>query len=207
MPKYSKPEFAKLCGIKPNVLSIYIAREKVIVTDGVIDGSDYKNAAFLQKRSGKDAPLTLTKQSSPFLPESPALPQVNAKPDKFTDISYAFLEKEKLRMQVEELEKKNRKMDQMHEKAQGESIPTAQATLLIMQLSEAINGSWENEFEDVLNKISHKHQLSRLEIADLKKMKAIVANTAREKAVKEAMKMLRRIQVEYAEKKGVGEHG
>lgn len=214
MAVYSRPEFAKLCGVSVESLRVYISRKKVVeLAEGGIDGNDLKNIAFQQKHSSrsenKEVPPALPLFKPPAAVHAPEPPKSPLKPpvQKVVDESYAFLEKEKLRMQVEELEKKNRKMDQAHEKAQGESVPTAQVTMLILQLSEAIHGAWETVFEEALNEIAHKHQLSRLEITELKRTKAKVSNGSREKAVKEAMKMLRRVQAEFAESKGVGEHG
>lgn len=214
MAVYSRPEFAKLCGVSVESLRVYISRKKVVeLAEGGIDGNDLKNIAFQQKHSSRSGnkeappPPPLFKPPAVVPTPEPQKPPLKPPVQKLVDESYAFLEKEKLRMQVEELKKKTRKMDQMHEKAQGESVPTAQVTMLILQLSEAIHGAWETAFEETLNEIAHKHQLTRLEITELKRAKVKISNSSREKAIKEAIKMLRRVQAEFAESKGVGEHG
>lgn len=195
MAKLSKAEFAEKCGIKTKDLSVYISREKVIVNDdGELDDKEPKNSLFISKYSSKAEAKGKDKEDKP-------------KTDQADLDEWAKLEREKLQEQVEKLKHENRKLKLGNEKTVGSFVQVDNVTLLMVQLSEAIHLAWENEFEAVIVDIGGRFGLSREEITTIKAAKVVLSNISRERALKDAKKMLRRLQNETSDKKGVGEHG
>jgi len=196
----TKQEFSERCGIQTKDLAVYIGRKKIKVKNDLIDTTISPNSAFLMKYSAKKA----VKQSKSAPEERGKAIQTKVELD---DSEFAELTLEKLKLQVEAERHKNQKLEQLNNKVAGNFIPVPQVEILIMHLSEAINLAWENEFEDSLNQIAIRHQLSREEITQLKKEKVRVSNASRERAIKEAKKSIRVLQAETSDKRGVGEHG
>lgn len=197
MAKLSKSEFAEKCGMTSNALAVYIGRKKIFLNEsGEIDDQDGKNKLFLQKYSQKAGIKKVT------IPEIQSQTKIELDDSEFTELTL-----EKLKLQVEAQKHDNYKKEQAINKAAGNFIPVSHVELVILHLSEAINLSWENEFEDVLNRIAITHGLTREEITALKKEKVKLSNTSRERAVKEAKKSIRGLQAETSDKRGVGEHG
>ncbi len=198
MAKLSKLEFSEKCGMNTRNLAVYISRDKIIVnSDGDLDDKDPKNAAFLNKYSKKAA----AKGKERTEPEAS-----NPKPTEALD-EWSQLEKEKLQEQVEKLKHENRKLKLTNEKTVGSFVQVDHVTLLMVQLSEAIHLAWENEFESVIVDMGGRFGLSREEITSIKSQKVALSNISRERSLKEAKKMLRRLRNETSDKKGVGEHG
>lgn len=196
----TKQEFSERCGIQTKDLAVYIGRKKIKVKNELIDTTISPNSAFLMKYSAKKAVKQTKKE-----PEDRGLSgqtKIELDDSEFTELTL-----EKLKLQVEAERHKNQKLEQANNKVAGNFIPVPQVELVIMHLSEAINLSWENEFEDVLNRIAITYGLSREEITALKKEKVKLSNVSRERAVKEAKKSIRGLQAETSDKRGVGEHG
>lgn len=202
MAKLSKQEFADKCGMNTRSLAVYISREKVVMNNkDELDDRNPKNAVFIAKYSKKAA--AKGKKPEPVNGEEkkePAADQGNL--DEWTK-----LEREKLQEQVEKLKHENRKLKLGNEKTVGTFIPVDHVTILAVHLSEAIHLAWENEFESVIVDIGGRFGLSREEITTIKSQKVALSNISRERALKECKKMLRRLQNETSDKKGVGEHG
>lgn len=220
MTLLSKKEFAKDCGMPTKSLAVYVLNKKVKYTDdGNIDIDIEPNKSFLAKYSrkaeakGKVKPkLQIVKKEKVINEKIPKTENKNIKKadedfdDEIENTGYSNLETEKLKQQVEKLKNENRKLSLSNEKTLGNFIPTEHAIILVTQLSEAIHLAWENELEDFILKFAAKNRLTRDEITELKKEKIKSTNLSRERAVKEAIKMLKRFQNEASLKRGVGEH-
>lgn len=198
MAKLSKAEFADRCGMNTRALSVYIQRKKVSIDGDELDDQEPKNKVFLEKRAVKKG-LRENKK-----PESKSVDKPKA--DQGDLDEWSKLEREKLQEQVEKLKHENRKLKLGNEKTVGSFIPVDHANILILQMSEAIHLSWEAELGDVLSRLSSKFQLTRDEITEIKREKTVASNNSRQRSVKEAKKMLRKLQNETSDKRGVGEH-
>ena len=202
MPKYTKKEFADLCGMQSNNFAVYVKRGKIIVENDLIDDSNQKNLAFYKKYSQK----VIARGEAPAELVSPISKPSRQKPEDSNENDYAALEKEKLKEQVEKLKNENNKLKLGNEKTVGKFVAVELVKGLIVQLSEAIHLAWENELEDYILKFASQNQLTREEITILKMEKNNSVNSSKVKAILHAKAMLRDMQLEAGTKRGVGEH-
>ena len=202
MALLSKSELSEKFSLPTNQLAVMIKRAltgKKIMMDGErIDDSNPLNKAWIDKYASKAQAKGKVKPDTSAAASPEAEPEIN---------EYAVLETEKLKQQVEKLRNENRKLKLSNEKTVGVFVQVDHVTLLMVQLSEAGHLAWENEFESVMVDLGGRFGLSREEITTIKAEKVKLSNLARERTLKEAKKMLRRLQNEASDKRGVGEHG
>lgn len=202
MALLSRLELAEKFNVPTNQLAVMISRaskgKKILMDGDYVNDTNPMNKAWIdkyqQKAIAKGGKKTERREKETGSDESEE------------NNSYALLEKEKLKEQVEKLKNENRKLKLNNEKTVGNFIPVDHANVLILQLSEAIHLSWESELHDVLSKLSSRFQLTRDEITEIKKEKTSASNSARQRSIKEAKKLLRKLQNDTSDKRGVGEH-
>lgn len=118
---------------------------------------------------------------------------------------FVDLKLEKERRTVEKLEQEIKKLELSNSKTQGNFVEIEAIKSLIVLLSESIHTAWETGMEGFILKFAAKNQLSREEMLVMKKDINETSNAAKDTAIEQAKKQLRRLQSEAANKRGVGE--
>lgn len=217
MALLTRREFGDKCNLPTNTLAIYVTRKKVVVgANDLIDTTDPINEKFINKRGlllQKKGKLKINQDQSEQItaPNSTNSVQKDSKKPQNQGNSgltwFQEAEKEKALLEIEKKKREIKKLDLGNEKTIGNFIKVEQVKLLILQLSDANNLAWENEYENFIIQCANVLALSREQVMELKKLKIQVSNNARERAITIATTNLRRLQKESIEKRGVGEHG
>ena len=224
-------DFAKHCGIESRQLSIYIKRNKVLVSDGdMIDISNDTNNAFYEKRKhksklAKDLP-TVELKNVPTKKEKEVKQNViELENDNFDSIansdisdnvgisngdeeieeSYADLEKRKVylgnKLLEERIEIERVKKDKLH----GLVVPTQLVGVVFTQHSKNIASEFKNGADDWIIRIEKKLNLSREEVASLRGGLVDVINKSVKKSVETSKKQIYSIVRQYKEVRSKGE--
>lgn len=216
MALFYKKDFAAKAGITTSRLSSWWKAGKVIYEkNGMINDENPINQKFLvdekTRQAKKDGPKEL-KLTRPPRPEEmePGYIERSRKEaidqDEDEKETFVELQRKKLVEQVEKLQNENRKLKLGNEKVVGNFVPIDQVKSIIIQLSEAIHLAWENEMEERDNRLASKYKLERTEITELRTDRNNTINITKERAIRNAKTMLRRLQNETSDKREVGEH-
>ncbi len=210
MALYSKKDFANLCGIKTNQLSVVISRGNIILTGDLIDETNAKNSAFLQKQREKQLKISespIPKESKKEnITESAPVPPVQKFKKKKNDLSIYSLDQE---IKIADLQKKEvdtRIALLKEEKLIGASIPTDLVKSVISNLSKSMISSFKDGADQFIIEISKRKNLTVVESAELKGKIVEIINMCSSKAISESRKNLKNIIIEFSNKKEVGEH-
>ncbi len=195
MPKFSKREFADLCGMQTKNLAVYIGRQKLEVgSDGLIDDSNSMNKLFMEKRRSK--------------------PQgVKANPEKAMAVAETeksgLLKNAEAKAELDLLKRQNEIDLQRLEitKKRGELVPVQAVKSLIVLQSQSQRTAYLQASENFLIIISQKKQLSSTELTDLKMEFHKIVNKAIDDAVNTSQATLKGLVVDFQKKRGVGQHG
>jgi hypothetical protein len=214
----TKKEFAERCGMNTKNLAVYKKNGKVVYTDdGRLNDQIEPNKSFLETYSQKALAKKGVKELRLIRPPRPeemeegfieAERKIAEEKDEDLkeSLSYAALQKKKLEEQVEKLKNENRKLKLGNEKVVGNYVPTDQVRLILIQFGEAIHLAWENEMEERDGRLAAKYKLDREQITELRSDRNNSVNITKERALKNAKTMLRRLQNETSDKREVGEH-
>ena len=205
MAKYTKKEFAERCGMKTNMLAVYISpkHSKVIVgEDGFIDSENPINAHFLQKRIAKgkvkQKPLQ-SRQVSDFDDDDEL-----SDPD--SDIpTYEESERRVKYFDALKREKEVEKLNLDIQKKRGEVIPFELITPVLIQHNQSILTAYKNEFDEWLRNVAKRYGFTNTDLADARGQAATWMNDAMNKATDMSVSAIDGIVDDYAEKRGVGE--
>lgn len=215
----TKKEFADRCGIKTSNLSNYEKRGKVVYTeDGRLNDQVEPNKSFLsdrkvkseiKKEDGKHLVNTRPPRPEEMEPRyiEKSRKEAVEKSDELEEKeTFVELQRRKLVEQVEKLQNENRKLKLGNEKVVGNFVPIDQVKVIMIQLSESIHLAWENEMEERDNRLASKYKLERTEITELRADRNNAINITKERAIRNAKLMLRRLQNDTSDKREVGEH-
>jgi hypothetical protein len=200
MAKYSKKEFAELCGIKTKELSVYSKRGKVIVVNNEIDDADQNNILFMQRQLAK-------KQKAPSV-KNVSNDQKPVDSAAAEEARNTLLEINRSKGQLELLQKQNLIDLQRIEilKKRGELVPVPAINSLIILQAESIKTAYLEASDNLLVIIAQKKQMSAEEIASARKEFTKIVNKAIDSAVDLSKTMLFGIVKDYQKKRGVGQH-
>lgn len=217
----TKKEFAERIAFDTKKLAIYHGLGKVVYTDdGRLNDQIEPNKSFLETYRQKAIAKGLIREEKTLMLIRPPRPEemepgyieksrkeaeAEGKEQENKE-TFAELQRKKLVEQVEKLQNENRKLKLGNEKVVGNFVPVDQVKLIIIQLSEAIHLAWENETEERDNRLAAKYKLERTEITELRADRNNSINITKERAIKNAKTMLRRLQNETSDKREVGEH-
>lgn len=226
-------DFAKHCGIESRQLSIYIKRNKVLVSENeMIDISNETNNAFYEKRKHKSKLETelpavklnrvVTKKTAP----KKEVIQTTETVDEFSDIaenddavndiigsisgddiveSQAELEKRKVYLGNKLLEERIEIERVKKDKLHGLVVPTQLVSVVFTQHSKNIASEFKNGADDWIIRIEKKLDLSREEVASLRGGLVDVINKSVKKSVETSKKQIYSIVRQYKEVRGKGE--
>jgi hypothetical protein len=213
MPKFTKAEFASLCGLSTSNITTYISRGKIVMTDELIDDSISQNGGFLEKRREAlkkevhevdETVSTETKEVKTDKPKAAKVKELKTDGD-IEGSGYHQLEKKKKALDIqkitEEIEILKVKKDKLH----GIVIPTELVKMVMSQFSASISTSFKNGAENWLIEISKTAGLNRTQVAEARGKLIKVINNAVNEAVDASKKMVAQIQAEHTEKREVGE--
>jgi hypothetical protein len=231
MALHTKKEFAKLCGLTTGNLSNYEGRRKIMYSGDYVDDSIEPNISFLQKRQLllKNMPAEMREEvaeqsereeiktskvkesatrkkeySKPVDNYRPPIPNTTQSGFQM-DGSLLALEKEKLVLQNQKLVEEVQLAKKKNEKIAEESVLVEHVRALIIIQSESGKIAWENAVEDLLVTMTREFQLPREKVAIVKGEVNDIINNALNRAAAESHKTLKRLQSDYANKRGKGE--
>lgn len=183
MPKLTKKEFAAAAGVTEQYLNEYIKRGALIFKSEKFDTAIEKNQAFLTKRlnaNTSDTPKEVRQQSQ-------------------------NLDKELKAQQLEKTREETELLYIKKNKLLGEHIPVDLVKSLVVQLSETIKTAYIDASNDLILYFSSQHQLNKSQETDLKKKLTETINKAVDQSVDQSKKDLKKMQIEYSNKRGRGE--
>lgn len=197
MPKYTKKEFAAMCGMNTKSLATYIGRGKVVVNDqDLIDDAVGENQGFLLKYSSKKE----VKKGS-------AAPKSSEKAPESANTDYSNnLEALKLEAQVKKLQQEIEKLEHHNSKVKGEVIPSGLIGPLFQQHDQSILAESFHMVDDIILLFAKQKDLTPEEAADIKKRAADRVNEMVRRARRATVQSLDNLFTEFLDKKGVGEH-
>jgi hypothetical protein len=219
MPKYSKKDFAKLCGIKTNNLCTYINRGKVICVNDVIDIDDETNLYFYEKRKAG----AIEKHTELPDPEEIKLNErVAEKTGKETQAKFDYpvedppeskgtlsqsshLDNKQKEEDLKKTRMQNELMQAKVEKIRGESIPTVLAKNMMLQHSKSITTAFKNGIESFLITIQKMKGLDLEEMATMRKELIEMINKGVTESIEESKLAIDMIVEDYSNQKDVGE--
>lgn len=231
MAFHTKKDFAALCMIPTNALSVYIKRGKVIVKNELISDSVTENAEFLKKMQAKgpssafissnlseksaeipaetpqkQQPQALKKEKTnkDFLENDPQSP-VSGSTDR-SGLSNWQLERERLLADIAKKEVDTRIAVLKEEKMLGANIPTDLVKGVVANLTKTFIASFKDGADFFIIEISKRKSLSAQESAELKGRLVEIINSASNKAINDTRKNLTIIIDQASVKKEVGEH-
>lgn len=226
MALHTKKQFAELCGIKTGDLSNYAKRGKVVYSGDYVDDTIQPNIDFLKKAADK-APRTFTKPVAESLPieekevamveikhESPSAPKVEkpifkqlltkrvSKPKEESGSGYE-LGQNKLQLQIENLELKNRELEQKIDTRLGETIPKDPVVISFQYINKNMCVNIKTAIENLVTRYEKNftpEQFAAIRTGIIKEI-----NTAQKNAVEQSKKQIQEIIAISSTKKEVGE--
>ena len=210
MPLYSRKEFAKMCGMESNALSVYIKRGKVILSGDFVNDAEPENRDFLyrhqRKASNRPAEVLDGADYKPAPPRTRQTKEPNVlQPERERGgTSYALdqeikqLELEKKREDLELAKLKRAKLS-------GDVIPVDLVINTFAVYSKSATTSFHNAADNFLMDIQKEAGLTREQIARMRGELIATINTAVNDAHNNAKESIRDIVDEYSQTRGQGE--
>lgn len=223
MPRYTRKEFAELCGVAPSYINVNVSRDKVILNEnGEVDTALPINLAFLEKRTGKTEtpPVVVVepkKKSRTVTTPTPKEPITKRKETALRNKhGKTDEEKEHLNTNFEidnaikrlELEKKEQEVELNKlkiAKLQGDVIPTDLVKVVFSQHFKSVTNAFHQGADNFITEITKMLSLDREQMVKLRAELVEIINTAVTDSIEESKESLRNIQDEYSQKRGVGE--
>ena len=224
MALLTKKEFASKCGMKTNMLSVYIKRNKVIVrSDNLIDDTNDTNISFYRMQS---VHLLSDKEEQEIIehisknhntPTENAIAKISRRKVESNEPTEDNEEEEsgvpsfaKSTTLLKYLDTKKREeeialLKLRKQKIEGEVIPAELVGPVLLQQNQNVMVEMKNAFEEVLRIIAKKHDLNLQDVANYRKMVTNSINDSVSKASISTKKAVISIVNDYAEKRGVGE--
>ena len=203
MSNLSKKDFAQLCGMPTNKLSVYIERKKVIVEDnGFISTKNQVNALFIEKNNkpGKVSMPVQTQSNNPTEPIEPI------DTSNLSTLSILELEKVKKAADIEKLLIETRISLLKEEKLMGSAMPVDMVKTIVANLSKAFIGEFKNGADDIIRMLVKTKAYDHNEVSEIRGKLSSIINEAMKKSLSTAKKEMKAIVDNYTETRGVGEH-
>lgn len=199
-----------MCGMNSRKLSIYIGREKVVLTgDDYINDTDEKNRLFLEKHSNKEVKEPIVKSKEPVKKDS-NIDESNTESEDEQKIDPAKplyqIEREKKIADLEKTKAETVYKELQIAKIKGQQIPTELVKSVVSILSKSLVSAFKDGSDLMLIEISKRKKLSGTETAELKGLFTKIINESSIKAMAEARKGIKIIANDFSEKREVGEH-
>lgn len=202
MPNLTKKEFAALCGIKTNRLSVEITRSKVVLgADGKIDTNNETNTAFrtrvqaTQENKAQQMPREETWVDSDGADDEPA--------DE-SGIDPLVVSDKKYKHYLAEKTKRASELDGIRiEKAKGILIPSAPIIPIFLRHNQFIMQEQKNADEEILSMYAHKYDITPEDMAYIRGEQVKRRNAAAERAAEMSEKNIANTINEFSEKKRV----
>jgi len=212
MPLFTKKQFATMCDMPTNRLSIYIGRNKVQLTDDLIDSDLEINKYFLEKHAVNSVPQQQNPEKKPQAKSTKKDSQSNNS-DASGTINTDPSQKSSLfaldqRLKVLEAKKREKEIELLNikeQKLRGEAIPTDLVKIIFGQHFKSIGTTFKNATETIITNIGKKKALNVNEIAELRSVLNGILNDAISESIQESKKNIKNIVEEYSVKRGVGE--
>lgn len=217
MPLHTKKQFADLCGIKTGDLSNYQKRGKVLYSGDWVDDSIEPNIYFLKKaqdkKNGQQVPETAKEETLPVTKElttinysepkfkTPKVP--NVKPPKEKEATGYNLANEKVALQIENLELKNREMEEKINTKLGNTIPKEPVVLSFQYINKNMCRNIKVGIENLITR--YEKNFTPAQFADIRAAIVKEINHAQANAVAESKKNIAEIILISSNKKEVGE--
>lgn len=200
-----KKEFAEKCGIQTKVLSVYIKRGKVVVTDsGMIDDTNLVNQQFIKNQELIPRKKTRVSENAPVvLDEKPQKAQKREnKNDNDKKLDERFdLDTEKKRMEIEKLQRESRVAEAQHQKLMGKMLPTDPVKTLFIQTIKAYTVSFRQAAEKIIMEFATINKMNRNDLAQMRGELITAINRAAEEGNAESKKAVIGIIREYSQAK------
>lgn len=181
--RYTKKEFAKICGIKTNELAVYIERGKVILTGSKIDDELPDNAEFILKNQELN----------------------QRKEEDAKDTPVGSLETQKKKLDIQKTAEEVKILRIKEQKLRGELFPTELFKILIAQFSKGMVTEFENSMDKILLRIAHRAKLSNKEMSEMRGVVKKEINNAVSENITLTNKAIKDMVGEFIEKRGRGE--
>lgn len=194
----SKSEFAKMCGLPTNRLSVEIKRGKVSMTGDKIDLDTPINQQFLQKYQEKKGVQPATKE--------PGAKDVTEGSREMSAGDMRNIDNIKKVEEVERIRVDTRIKKIKEKQLQGQNIPTEIVKSIVTQLAKSFTARFHISCDNFLMEIGKRKDLTRKEIADIRGSLIEIINDGVNKSVDETKKALKALISETSGKRGVGEH-
>ena len=202
MSNLNKKDFASLCGMTTNKLSVYIKRNKVIIDkNGFFDTNNELNSLFIKKNNiEKPIENSETEQTGTQKKEENTSSTAN-KRDSLLD-----LEKEKKVADIKKLEIETRISLLKEEKLMGSAMPIEMVKTIISTLSKSFIGEFKNGADEIIRMLVKTKSYDHKEVAEIRGQLSKIINSAMSKSLSTAKKDMKVISENYSETSGVGEH-
>lgn len=217
MPLHTKKQFADLCGIKTGDLSNYQKRGKVVYSGEYVDDNIEPNISFFKKaqdkKNGQQVPETPKEETLPATKElttinysepkykAPKTP--NVKPPKEKEATGYSLANEKVALQIENLELKNREMEEKINTKLGNTIPKEPVVLSFQYINKNMCRNIKVGIENLITR--YEKNFTPAQFADIRAAIVKEINHAQTNAVAESKKNIAEIILISSSKKEVGE--
>lgn len=217
MPLHTKKQFADLCGIKTGDLSNYQKRSKVVYSGEYVDDSIEPNISFLKKcldkKNGQQVSETPKEETLPVTKElttlnisepkfrTPKAP--NVKPPKEKNGGVYELSQDKILLQIENLELKNRELEQKLNVRDGATIPKEPVVLSFQYINKNMCRNIKVGIENLITR--YEKNFTPAQFADIRAAIVKEINHAQTNAVAESKKNIAEIILISSSKKEVGE--
>ncbi len=204
MPRYSKTDFAAVCGVTTNYLKQYVRRGKVVVgDDNLIDDKLPMNRDFKNQRTGETAqikkkPLPSDKNTR-YVAPSEQKDRTAEELNKYNlDLQIKNLAIEKAEQEVELNKIKIAKLN-------GTVIPTDLVKVVIAQHSKSITTSFHQGCDNFIMTIAKISGMNREDVAKLRGELIGIVNQSVKDSIKISKENLENIIDEYSQQRGRGE--
>jgi len=193
MALQSRKNLTQMLGVSQAVITMAVKRGHLVADkNGYFDDQNQLNSYFIQKKLKGSAPQSNDSDNEEIEPRrNEDIAQLAALKTKI------WIKKTNEEYEIARLKK---------EKIQGSVVPVDIIKTLLIMFSESVKVAWVDASEDMLIQVSAAHKLSRGEHGKLKAKLVDVVNRAVDHSVDDAKKSLRRIQGEFSDIKGRGEH-
>jgi hypothetical protein len=225
MALHKQVDFALLCGVSKAYLSVNKKRGKIILSGDYVDDSIEPNISFLKKCLEKKqsepeqepepdndhANTEKANEHSPALPETPnvskpvfkqTLTKKISEP-KEKEIGGYELNQNKLQLQIENLELKNRELEQKIDTKLGETIPKEPVVIAFRYITKNICTNIKTSIENLITRYEKNFTPEQFAAVRAGIIKEI--NTAQTNASEQSKKQISEIVAISSTKKEVGE--
>ena len=210
MALYTRKQFYEKCGVARGYLNMYIKRNKVILTNGMIDDTLQENAYFMQKCIDKRGiKPDVDEVRKPIKPISEKIIEETKEAQNETDdpeaINQYSLGLEKKKLDIEKVEEEILITRIKREKMSGDLIPTDLVKVLFASHFKSVTTSFHQAIENLISTIAKRNSLDRGQVAKIRGELTKVINDAVSNSIEISKKELKNIVDEYSQKRGRGE--